>query len=144
MCTQNYLEKSITVFSTTWTSHSSVKPSMFQFSWLRFPFFSFSYSYPLSFLGDIIKRENPAVMNSSHHDRIIISDNVAILWSSFWFVLIVLSHYIASYYTHSFLSPWRCLNVYCMHSDVASIMTNILWKISKNCRIEESYRLFHP
>ena len=56
----------------------------------------------------IIQWVNREAMNNSHHDKMIISDNVVTMGnvlSSVWFILITLSHYIASYYPHSFLSP---------------------------------------
>ena len=60
----------------------------------------------------IIQWVNCEAMNNSHHDKMINSDNLVTLLSSFWFILF---HYIASYYTHSFLSPSFCLNVF-LHS----------------------------
>ena len=67
------------------------------------PFLCLLHNYIRRYI--IIPWVNREAINNSHHDKTIISDNVVALLSSIWFILIVLFHHIASYYTHSFLSP---------------------------------------
>ena len=60
-------------------------------------------------------------MNSTHHDKITILNNLAILLSSIWYILIVLSYDIASYYIQSVLSLWLSLNVFLNSSAVSCL-----------------------
>ena len=117
--------------------------------WYHFLYFalkcfsSFNSLVPLPFLPRYYIRwynsngGNCEVMNSSHHDKIIISENVAILLSSMWFILIVLPHYKASYYTHFFLSPnfekirifWERWNNL-QNQRISSLISFIKWSIT--------------